>query len=232
MATLPRQCLLPSTQILNTFHAKKIKVVAVGGGSEESATDGFSLVVTSSGGLYSFGTNSRGQLGVGDLEDRLAMVPVNLPTKSIVQKVRSPPRMPPVPIITHSFPVQLQVSAGMAFALAITQDGRVYAWGANDAGQLGLGDTRDRSQPVLIPGNLARHEVVQVACGAEHTVALTATGLLFTWGEPPPPPLRLLYPSPHKPPALATSPSGPADPSLKAPLHSRLFPLRACCCPG
>eukprot|EP00192_Tetraselmis_astigmatica_P009703 CAMPEP_0117664012 /NCGR_PEP_ID=MMETSP0804-20121206/8955_1 /TAXON_ID=1074897 /ORGANISM="Tetraselmis astigmatica, Strain CCMP880" /LENGTH=853 /DNA_ID=CAMNT_0005471141 /DNA_START=124 /DNA_END=2685 /DNA_ORIENTATION=- len=145
----------------NTFHAKNIKLVAAGGGNEEQVTGGFSLVVTSGGMLYSVGANARGQLGVGDNEDRHALVPVNLRTKSPV----------------------VRVGAGMGFAVAVTQDGRMYSWGANDFGQLGLGDTRDRSSPELIAGALTKQEVQQVACGAEHAIIITSSGLLFTWGS-------------------------------------------------
>ena len=86
----------------------------------------------------------------------------------------------------------------MDFALAVTEDGRVYAWGANDKGQLGLGDTRDRTRPELIAGSLAKHEVTQVSCGQEHAVAVTTSGVLLTWGGHPCPwgPSPLLSPLP------------------------------------
>lgn len=77
-----------SPQILNTFHAKQIKLIATGGGSDSNRkAGGFSMVVTNSGLLYAFGANTRGQLGIGDTEDRIAIVPVNLMTKSPVSKV-------------------------------------------------------------------------------------------------------------------------------------------------
>lgn len=60
----------------------------MGGGSDtDRKAGGFSLVVTNNGLLYAFGANARGQLGVGDNEDRIAIVPVNLKTKSPVAKV-------------------------------------------------------------------------------------------------------------------------------------------------
>jgi hypothetical protein len=37
--------------------------------------------------------------------------------------------------------VAIQVSAGSQFSLALTKQGELWAWGKNDAGQLGLGGT-------------------------------------------------------------------------------------------
>eukprot|EP01046_Picozoa_sp_COSAG06_P071931 COSAG06_NODE_20804_length_780_cov_1.682819_1_plen_79_part_10 len=54
---------------------------------------------------------------------------------------------------------------------------RVQAWatGNNDGGQLGLGDTTQRSTPeqLLSPTN-----IVQVAAGEGHTVLLDGSGLV------------------------------------------------------
>lgn len=46
-----------------------------------------------------------------------------------------------------------QIAAGGGHALAVRSDGSVYAWGANEAGQLGIGSTEvRRTEPVQIPG--------------------------------------------------------------------------------
>lgn len=46
-----------------------------------------------------------------------------------------------------------QVAAGGAHALVLRSDGSVYAWGANDAGQLGIGSAEPRrAEPVQVPG--------------------------------------------------------------------------------
>lgn len=74
----------------------------------------------------------------------------------------------------------------MGFAMAVTEDGRVYSWGANNHGQLGLGDTRDRNSPEIIAGALSSQQVVALSCGVEHSIAITASGVIFTWGAPPP----------------------------------------------
>ena len=44
----------------------------------------------------------------------------------------------------------VQVACGDMFSLALTATGSIYAFGRNDAGQLGLGDTTDRLKPVRV----------------------------------------------------------------------------------
>jgi alpha-tubulin suppressor-like RCC1 family protein len=63
--------------------------------------------------------------------------------------------------------------------LALTASGTVYAWGDNAAGQLGLGDTVNRSAPVLVPG---LPTIVDVRAGGMHSLALDSGGNVFAWG--------------------------------------------------
>ena len=44
--------------------------------------------------------------------------------------------------------------------LAVTQDGKVFAWGNNQYGELGFNDTVTRSSPTQIPGVLGVNQVV------------------------------------------------------------------------
>ena len=48
----------------------------------------------------------------------------------------------------------------------------VYSWGRGEDGQLGLGDTNDQYQPVLVEA-LKEYKLLQIACGSGHTVVLT-----------------------------------------------------------
>eukprot|EP00727_Mastigamoeba_balamuthi_P006716 m51a1_g2665 putative ultraviolet-b receptor uvr8-like (543) ;mRNA; r:702194-704507 len=75
-----------------------------------------------------------------------------------------------------------QVSAGGAFALALTSEGAVWSWGANSRGQLGLGDTspRDAPEPVRVPGG---HAVASVASGGQHALAVTEGGGVVAFGS-------------------------------------------------
>jgi len=69
-------------------------------------------------------------------------------------------------------------------ASAVPADARPlhpFAWGFNDAGQLGDRSTAQSDRPVRV-GSL-RSSVVGVAAGDEHSVALTAAGAVWTWGR-------------------------------------------------
>ena len=70
-------------------------------------------------------------------------------------------------------------SFGVAHSLGIRDDGRVFAWGDNGFGQLGLGDEVARLEPTQLPGLF---DVVKVQAGNAHSAALTLDGRVFTWG--------------------------------------------------
>lgn len=70
------------------------------------------------------------------------------------------------------------VSAG-SNSLALTMDGRVWAWGYNGYGQLGDGTTSSRTSPTQVR---VVAQAVQIAAGY-HSLALTAEGGLWAWGR-------------------------------------------------
>jgi alpha-tubulin suppressor-like RCC1 family protein len=70
------------------------------------------------------------------------------------------------------------ISGGEYFSTAVKSGGQMYAWGNNDWGQLGMGDTTIRYTPT--PGLLGN--VVSISAGKEFAVALTTTGLFYSWG--------------------------------------------------
>jgi len=74
-----------------------------------------------------------------------------------------------------------QVVCGRHHTLCVTATSVVYAWGSNQAGQLGQGDVLDRRSPVVI-GALWALPVLQLAAGERHSAALTSNGFLFSWG--------------------------------------------------
>jgi alpha-tubulin suppressor-like RCC1 family protein len=59
--------------------------------------------------------------------------------------------------------------------------GRCFVWGRNEKGQLGLGDTINRTVPVLLEA-LSHVRVTGGACGRHHTAVVTAQGESFAWG--------------------------------------------------
>jgi alpha-tubulin suppressor-like RCC1 family protein len=75
-----------------------------------------------------------------------------------------------------------EVCCGYAHTLAITMQGQVYAWGSNESCQLGLGP----KAPVYVrrPALIANlRNIVKLAAGNEHSVALSKNAELYTWGS-------------------------------------------------
>ncbi|KAK8944779.1 Ultraviolet-B receptor UVR8 [Platanthera zijinensis] len=65
--------------------------------------------------------------------------------------------------------------------VALDVEGRCYTWGRNEKGQLGHGDTRQRSLPSIVQG-LSKHRIVNAATGKNHTVVITDDGQSFSFG--------------------------------------------------
>ncbi len=71
------------------------------------------------------------------------------------------------------------VAAGGQHMLALRADGSVWAWGANDAGQLGTGGGTS-AVPVAVPGLSG---ILAVAAGATHSLAVQTDGTVVAWGQ-------------------------------------------------
>jgi hypothetical protein len=74
------------------------------------------------------------------------------------------------------------VAAGEEHTVVCTDQGEVYTFGSDHAGQLGRGDLMPYDVPCLVEG-LVGTRVVAVAAGASHTVVLSSQGELYTFGE-------------------------------------------------
>src|SRR5437773_2179355 len=72
----------------------------------------------------------------------------------------------------------LVISAGGCHTCGITTDGRLYCWGDNCDGELGVRDTASRSTPTLV----SSHAWATVSAGAYHTCGLYTDGTRFCWG--------------------------------------------------
>jgi alpha-tubulin suppressor-like RCC1 family protein len=72
------------------------------------------------------------------------------------------------------------VSSSNSRSSFILEKGRIKAWGNNDNGQLGLGDTKNRIVPTPIMGLIG---VKQMATGQSHTMALMEDGTVKAWGD-------------------------------------------------
>jgi hypothetical protein len=83
------------------------------------------------------------------------------------------------PVLVSDVNNFVQISARGAQVGALTADGKVWMGGNNRFGQLGIGSTDD-SDVLIELTNLP--EVKQISLGDFHTVALTKSGDMYTWG--------------------------------------------------
>ncbi|XP_013706397.1 ultraviolet-B receptor UVR8-like [Brassica napus] len=118
------------------------------------------ISVSYSGALYTYGWSKYGQLGHGDLEDHLIPHKLEALGSSVIS----------------------QISGGWRHTMALTSDGKLYGWGWNKFGQVGVGDNIDQCSPVQVrfPDG---QKVVQVSCGWRHTLAGTERNNVFAWGR-------------------------------------------------
>src|SRR5208283_109751 len=75
------------------------------------------------------------------------------------------------------------IAVGSQHAVALNQDGTVWTWGWDSQGQLGTGDPYVNNShgyaPAQVPG---LSNIVSIAAGDSHSVAVTASGQVYTWG--------------------------------------------------
>lgn len=119
--------------------------------------------ITDDGRLYTFGSNFKGQLGIG---------------KRAAGHYFCVPQL----VSSISDPV-IMVSCGWRYTAAVTAAGELYTWGYNYYSQLGVGKDKpeyDTPQRVDIPGG---SRIVWVSCGYWSTAAVTVDGVVLTWGR-------------------------------------------------
>lgn len=110
--------------------------------------------------VFAWGTNHRFQLGL-NMEPR-------------VQRV-------PTPVLELEGISVKWIASNESHCLFLTQDGKVYSCGSGFCGILGHGNTADHPQPQLV-NSLAHTNIVDVAAGVRHSVAVSDKGQVFTWG--------------------------------------------------
>ena len=122
------------------------------------------------GDLYTWGGGVYGQLGIGDFD--VHHEPTILESMQDGSVIR-------------------QIVCGHDHTVAVSDRGVGYAWGFANSGKLGLGVmeregverpfSRYFPTPIIID-RLKRVHVAQVACGPNHSMALTDDGAVYTWG--------------------------------------------------
>ena len=72
------------------------------------------------------------------------------------------------------------VAAGWMHSLAVTKFGGLYSWGYSGEGQLGHGDTESQFLPKRVEA--LQERACSVAAGQMHSLAVTQSGALYSWG--------------------------------------------------
>ncbi|KAH3745199.1 ADP-ribosylation factor 1 [Pelomyxa schiedti] len=126
------------------------------------ASGAYTIALSDTGNSYSWGCNSRGQLGLGDTNDR--KTPQHIASLSGYNLIRA--------------------SCGGQHSVFLSSEGTVFACGYNKYGQLGLGDIIDRMTPQAITG---LPPISCVGCGDNHSLFGTQvrenTNQLFVCGR-------------------------------------------------
>lgn len=120
-----------------------------------------SLALTADGEAFAWGWGTHGQCGAPALDAVHAPRPV-----------------------AGAPPGAAEVAAGGAHSLVRTADGHVYAFGRNDAGQLGFEGASTADPTLLDPQAFGFRPVAAVAAGSRHSVALAGEEAeVHTWGD-------------------------------------------------
>jgi alpha-tubulin suppressor-like RCC1 family protein len=77
-------------------------------------------------------------------------------------------------------PIKASIATGGTHSIAIKSDGTLLSWGFNYSGQLGNGTTNVH-QFIPTPVNNAK-DIVAIAAGGNHSLALKSNGTLLSWG--------------------------------------------------
>ena len=137
-----------------------------------------SIFLDSEGRVYAVGDNRNGQLGQGAGEGEKV--------EGGKKRNSGPGNLLKVPIPSH---VTIKsIHCGWSHSVALSTDGKVYGWGRNDKGQLGLGNKRAEDSPAVHTPTLLFETapngkaISEVQCGPENTVLLDEDGQAFGCG--------------------------------------------------
>ncbi|MBK7958375.1 MAG: hypothetical protein IPK03_09800 [Bacteroidetes bacterium] len=172
---------IKSTNADGTNNGRDMQFMSGGSSSRFANGNTHSILVDSTGIVYTFGRNLVGQLGDGSATNR------NIPIRVLKGAYTGTTYLgdnPANPIIA--------VSANNDNSLALAADGTVYTFGLNANGQMGIGNTTDQSLPVkMLKGAYAgttylgdnpSNPVIAANAGIAYTTVLTADGTVFTCG--------------------------------------------------
>ena len=127
-----------------------------------------SIVLSSKGRVFTFGTNANGQLGNETFVSSNS--PIDITAKFVLQADET---------IEH-------VQSGLNYNAALSSKGRVFTWGENSYGQLGNGNLLSANTPTDITGSFslaANETITKLITGAYSQFAYTSSARIFAWGQ-------------------------------------------------
>ena len=174
------QCGLPNSNLLyrNTINdPTNISVVHNLYGKLVSCGNEHSLILSKNNEVYGIGNNEDGVLGLNDLKLKsYKPILIHFGEKDeYTKKIK-------------------QISCGTVHNLALTEDGKVFSWGAAMGGQLGHeekfllktnGGVKNYylSKPTIISKlNDMKINIKKISCGEAHSIALSNKGNVYSWG--------------------------------------------------
>ena len=130
--------------------------------------DSYTLAINDKGHLYAWGNNAFGQLGNGKNG------------RGIVSGKGDTSENKNTPQLIDSTSQWKDIAAGKYHSLAIKRDGTLWAWGRNDLGQLGIGNTDNKNTPTQVGTS---SDWKAIASGDFYSLALSNDGTLYAWGS-------------------------------------------------
>lgn len=151
-----------------------------------SAGNTFGVALKTDGTVWTWGNNTYGQLGNGEIEN------VNIEEPTRVLAVAGNEDEENIRYLENI----KQISAGAYTVSALTSDGKVVSWGRNEHGQLANGVTANSGVPVYVQkqieitdeeGNITKElvdldNIVSISQGSSHVLALANDGTVWSWG--------------------------------------------------
>jgi len=148
--------------LANTISGRNEPISVTGLPSIDAIAAGrmYTLALADDGIIWAWGQNESGQFGNGSKKEANS-TPLKVTTISGVAAI----------------------AAGSDHTIALRSDGKIWTWGANASGQLGIGTY---SLPVASPSlvlDFTTASPVAISAGSAHTVVLMDDGTVWTWGD-------------------------------------------------